>query len=691
MQQSTSTPKSPYGGMINLPLPLHSIERSPMVLKPYYPGKMHALDVTHVTSLCLKVSPALLIRRKSCITSLELIRRNRAERRRALRKAGKSTGMEKTDELDEKDEHIIELSELARRLETNTETGLTYAKYRDNLEKYGPNQLTPPPEKFWLLLLLEHMTGFFSLLLWAAAVLCFVAFGIDNSSQDNLYLGVVLVAVVVLTGIFSYYQDAKSAAVMAGFKNFLPEKCIVVREGDEKQILATDIVPGDLVKITNGMKIPADLRLVIASEMKVDNASLTGESEAQKRDTKPEKKGSQQLEAKNIAFYGTLCVNGGGMGLVIATGDNTTIGTIAKLAADASNREGAQTPINIEIHHFIKIISAVAIFLGILFLILGFILGLDAIDNLVFCIGIIVANVPEGLLATVTVSLTLTAQRMAIKKVLVKNLEAVETLGSTNVIASDKTGTLTQNIMTVQHVWYDGGTKLARGIGEGVADEKAPTYQYVKNCITLCTTATFISEEEEKNGVPFQNRTFQGDASEGALIKYIEPVLRKTGSGILAERKAHPLLYKLPFNSTNKFMLTICNMDQDHEKDHILWMKGAPERIWERCTHIMVEGEVKKKEPYEEEYNHGLFTLMNNGERVLGLCMKVLPAKDYPKEYKYNWDGESGEESNFPYEGFTFIGLTALMDPPRAAVPAAVRSCQTAGVQVIEKSLESTF
>mmetsp|Transcript_19109 Transcript_19109/g.28577 ORF Transcript_19109/g.28577 Transcript_19109/m.28577 type:complete len:1099 (-) Transcript_19109:170-3466(-) len=624
-------------------------------------------------------------------TIIRSVSKKRAEaaRVRALREAGKPVKTKDEDEDEAKnieeqnDEHTLEISAVCEKWLTDAKKGLTYDEYRKKMEEFGQNMLTPPPEKFWLLVLLSHMTGFFSLLLWGAAVLCFIAFGIDNSSQDNLYLGVVLAAVVFLTGIFSYYQDANAAAVMAGFKNFLPEECIVVREGDEKKVVATDIVPGDLVKIVNGMKIPADLRIIACDEMKVNNSSLTGESEPQKREVIVEKKGSQILEAKNIAFYGTLCVNGSGMGLVIATGDNTTIGRIASLAAKASNREDSETPIAKEIHHFIKIISAVAIFLGILFLILGFILGLDALDNIVFCIGIIVANVPEGLLATVTVSLTLTAQRMAIKKVLVKNLESVETLGSTNTIASDKTGTLTQNIMTVQHIWYDGGIKLARGIGNGVVDEKSPSYQYVKNCIALCTTATFISAEEEKNDVPFQNRAFSGDASEGALIKYIEPILRKGGSGILAERKSNPWVFKLPFNSTNKFMFTISKMGEKSESDRVLWMKGAPERIWTRCDTILYEGKIVKKDDYKEAYDKGLFTLMNNGERVLGLCYHTLPAKDFGDDFKYNWDGEKGEKSNFPYQGFTFIGLTALMDPPRAAVPAAVRSCQTAGIQVI--------
>mmetsp|Transcript_5223 Transcript_5223/g.8050 ORF Transcript_5223/g.8050 Transcript_5223/m.8050 type:complete len:1092 (+) Transcript_5223:52-3327(+) len=609
------------------------------------------------------------------------VSRTKAEsiRRKELRKAGKDPkdAKEEEKELDERSEHTQDIDTVCKEFNTDKDKGLTSAEYDKNLERYGKNQLTPPPEKFWVLQLLEHMTGFFSLLLWMASILCFIAFGINPESQDNLYLGVVLAAVVAITGVFSYYQDAKSAAVMAGFKNFLPEKCIVTRDGEAKEVLAENLVPGDLVKIQNGMKIPADIRILKQSEMKVDNASLTGESEAQKRDTAIMKEGSELLEATNMCFYGTLCVNGNGTGIVTATGDHTTIGSIAKLASEAS--EGGETPINREINHFIKIISAVAIFLGVLFFVLGFILGLDALDNVVFAIGIIVANVPEGLLATVTVSLTLTAQRMAQKKVLVKNLEAVETLGSTNVIASDKTGTLTQNIMTLQHFWFDGKQRNAADFMEGKEDRDGKTFSVVKHCLGLCTTASFTDKQEEKDNIPFQARRFSGDASEGAMIKFMEPLLRKDGMRIEEERRKYPAVYKLPFNSTNKFMLHVCDMGSEH----VLWMKGAPERIWQRCDNVLVDGKEQAKEEVEAKYSDGLFRLMNNGERVLALCMKRLDPNMFKPGYEYKWDGEGGVDSNFPHRGYTFIGLAALIDPPRPAVPGAVRSCQTAGIQVI--------
>ena len=190
--------------------------------------------------------------------------------------------------------------------------------------------------------------------------------------------------------------------------------------------------------------------LVVTNEMKVNNASLTGESEDLLR--KPDSKKENIFDSENVAFFGTVCTNGYGMGVVFKTGDETVIGKIANLAQSA---QATETPLSKEIHRFIGIISGVAVFLGVSFFIFGAFYGYDVITNLVFMIGIIVANVPEGLLATVTVSLALTAQRMAHKMVLVKNLESVETLGSTSCICSDKTGTLTQNRMTVSHMYYN--------------------------------------------------------------------------------------------------------------------------------------------------------------------------------------------------------------------------------------------
>ena len=297
------------------------------------------------------------------------------------------------------------------------------------------------------------MIGFFSLLLWVGSALCFIGFFIqvDKEDKSNLYLGIVLALVTFLTGCFSYAQTSKSAEMMAQFENFIPAEATVFRNGAPTQIRAKDIVPGDIVIVKFGENIPCDICLYKTNEMKVNNASLTGESEDIQIDVDLEPV-VNIFETKNVAFFGTQCTAGSGTGICFRTGDATVIGQIANLASSA---EAVETPLAIEIHRFILIISAVAITLGVTFFICGVFYGYELITNIVFAIGIIVANVPEGLLATVTVSLALTAQRMAQKFVLVKNLESVETLGSTSCICSDKTGTLTQNRMTVYHMFFD--------------------------------------------------------------------------------------------------------------------------------------------------------------------------------------------------------------------------------------------
>mmetsp|Transcript_10120 Transcript_10120/g.14103 ORF Transcript_10120/g.14103 Transcript_10120/m.14103 type:complete len:1085 (+) Transcript_10120:183-3437(+) len=569
-------------------------------------------------------------------------------------------------------EHTLEIPEVEKLHSTSIKEGLTDALAAERLARDGPNELSPPPTLPWYIVFLSHMTGFFSLLLWGAALLCFIAYAINPDAVDNLYLGMVLAIVVFLTGCFSYYQDAQADAVMQGFKKLTPTSTIVTRSGKTlSDFPTTDIVVGDVVTIKNGKKIPADVRVFQTQSFKVDNSSMTGEPEPQERFPKADPKGKIPLEATNVAFYGTLCCEGQARGIVIATGDRTVIGRIAKLASEADVNE---TPIAIEIEHFIKIISSVAIVLGVIFLIIGIAKGFDAIDNVVFCIGIIVANVPEGLLATVTVSLTLTAKRMETKKVLVKNLEAVETLGSTSVIASDKTGTLTQNRMTVAHLYYNNKIHNPDEV-----DMKDPTFQILHNIGVNCATAVF---KEMPADEPIKEWPVEGDAGETAFIKYfqsLEPIQKL--------RDQHPRVPDglVPFKSANKFMVSINEQDGDKSKPHILMFKGAPERVWKRCDKILIDGKEVDKKEHIQAFDDNIFRLMDGGERVLGLAYTILDKEKYPADFKYHTSGAE-EDWNFKDEiqtTLTFAGLISLIDPPRAAVPGSVLECQKAGIQVI--------
>ena len=247
-----------------------------------------------------------------------------------------------------------------------------------------------------------------------------------------------------------FLQESQAGAIMESFKKLVPQYATVWRDGHKAEVLTEELTLGDVIEMKGGDRIPADVRILESKGFKVDNSSLTGESEPQVRG--PECTSDNPRETKNLAFFSTNAIEGTAKGMVVSIGDNTVVGRITGLA---SGLDSGMTPIAKELLHFIHIITGIAVFLGISFLIICFAIGKPWDETMVFTIGIIVANVPEGLLITVTLVLTLTAKRMAKQNCLVKNLEGVETLGSTSIICSDKTGTLTQNRMTVAHMWFN--------------------------------------------------------------------------------------------------------------------------------------------------------------------------------------------------------------------------------------------
>ena len=594
---------------------------------------------------------------------------------------GSAFGKKKEQNLDnlkqelELDVHRVPIDELCKRWNTNVKTGLTDAQAKENLEKFGLNRLTPPPTTPEWVKFCQNLFSGFAMLLWIGAILCYIAYGIQASAfeeppDDNLYLGIVLTAVVVVTGVFSYYQESKSSKIMESFKNLVPQHALVRRNGEKITIKAEEIAIGDIVEVKFGDRIPADIRILESRQFKVDNSSLTGESEPQARNH--EFTNENPLETKNLGFFSTNAVEGTAVGMVVSIGDGTVMGRIAGLASGLST---GQTPIAKEIEHFIHLITAVAVFLGVSFFIIAFILGYHWLDAVIFLIGIIVANVPEGLLATVTVCLTLTAKRMASKNCLVKNLEAVETLGSTSTICSDKTGTLTQNRMTVAHMWFDNKIVDADTSedqsGSGF-DKNASGWKILERCASLCNRAEFKGGQEN---VHILKKEVNGDASEAALLKCVE--LSK--GNIVEYRAKNNKVCEIPFNSTNKFQVSIHRLDDPNEDRHLLVMKGAPERILERCTSIVIDGiDRPMTEEWKQAFNQAYMHLGGLGERVLGFCDFMLDAKEYPQGYAFDPD-----EVNFPLDGLRFVGLMSMIDPPRAAVPDAVSKCRSAGIKVI--------
>lgn len=614
-------------------------------------------------------------------------------------------------------QHEWSLEQLYKEYGLNPETGLTSSQVQQQREKFGSNVLTPPKITPEWLRFLNQFANFFAGILMLGSLLCFIAYALDTSDASNLYLGCVLAGVVFISSTFSYYQEAKSSKIMEGFKNMVPKKCKVLRDGHPNVVDAAELVPGDLVEIQEGDQVPADVRVVFAYNMKVDNSSLTGESEAQERfpDLQVEVHGSSAgrkvpaIEAQNLMFYSTILTSGHGKAVVIGTGDNTLMGQIAGLATGTDNQK---TPIQMEVDRFIYMISVAAITIGIVFLSVGLALGINTvIQSLVFAISVIVATVPEGLLCTLTVALALTAKRMHHVNVLVKNLQSVETLGCTTIIASDKTGTLTQNRMTVQHCWYDNAihcTPAAKNKPEfrrqmdGTGPHEAinigteaqswrnfeptnPTFGMLQKIATLCNNSDFILADKNDPDTPpidlpkaMETESFNllaldttGDASESGLLKLVQIL-----NDVRSTRQSRSKLFEIKFNSTNKWQLSIHDLKTDGFKSPVLLMKGAPERVWALCNKICINGNaVPIDAAWNQKFQTSYETLGSLGERVLGFAYKIL---DVPMDFPF----VEKPERNFDMSGLTFAGLFSLMDPPKAGVTEAVSKCRQASVKV---------
>uniref|UniRef100_A0A0N5BKX4 Sodium/potassium-transporting ATPase subunit alpha n=1 Tax=Strongyloides papillosus TaxID=174720 RepID=A0A0N5BKX4_STREA len=563
------------------------------------------------------------------------------------------------------DYHKIPLKEFEKKFETDSFKGLTSQKAAELLKKYGKNQLTPPPQPSKLWEFLKILLGGFNALLWTGSVACVISYIVESQSYeepklDNLYIGGVIAVVTLLTSGYHYYQSQKASNIMESFKKMVPHNATVIRDGNKMVIDAADVVPGDLLEITSGDRVAGDIRIVKAVGLRVDNSSLTGESEPQSRST--EFTNENPLESKNVALFSTSIVEGVGKGLVMLTGDKTIMGRIASLSSQVSS---GKTPIAQDLHNFLKIISYVAITKGIVFFILLMIFNNNLLEAFIFMIAIVVATVPEGIMVTVTICLTLTAKEMAKKHCLVKKLDAVETLGSASTICSDKTGTLTQNRMTVSHIYNN--IKIL---------DTAPTDPQIKGITetnlfrvaSLCSRAFFKHEDEK---TPLLDRGAVGDASEIAILKWCEQNRPNT----IEYRNTLPKVAEIPFNSVNKYQVSI---HKKQDNTFLLVMKGAPEKIFNLCSTIIIDGKIQElTKVHKDKFQNAYDNLGGFGERVLGFCDLELDPFKYPPGYVFDID-----KVNFPLENLRFCGLISMIDPPRPGVPEAVLLCKDAGIRV---------
>ncbi|KGK98552.1 ATPase [Methanococcoides methylutens] len=543
----------------------------------------------------------------------------------------------------------MSLEEFLKRFDADAE-GLTSAEALRRLEVCGKNILENMGSESALKKYLKQFRNFFSILLITGAFLSYTAERLDPG-KGNLYISVALFGVVIINATFTFIQEYQAEQIMASFRQLIPPAARVLRDGTIKEILASELVVGDVIFIEEGDKVPADGRLIEENTLKVDNSSLTGEAEPQLRSlecTHP-----NLLECRNMVFSGTLVLTGNGKAIVYGTSQNTQMGKLATLTEQTTSVE---TPLRKELNTFIKIISVIAIFLGISFFAIGFVIQDLFLLNLIFAIGIIVANVPEGLLPTVTLALSLASKRMAKRNALIKQLESVETLGSTTVICTDKTGTLTQNKMAIHSVTL-GFEHI------DVANGEVPPEILLKVAV-LCNNSRLT---EGPAG-------YKGDPTEGALLMYASKF-----ADINAMREKNARLKEYSFDSLKERMQVIYHSNTDavagnnadtgndvDTDDKESYLKGASEVVVKMCDRILMNGD---EVPITENDRNDLLDMhlkiAERGERVLALAYRRAE-----EEMEYD-------------AGFTFIGFTGAVDPPRPEVKDAINKCHRAGIKVV--------
>ena len=560
----------------------------------------------------------------------------------------------------------LNADEVFKALETSPQ-GLTAEEAARRLEEYGHNEIHKTRGVPLWKKLISHFTHFFAILLWVGGVLSFVA--------DQAALGYAIIAVIFINAIFTFIQEYKAEKATEALRKMLPPMAAVIREGEERQIEAANLVPGDLVVLREGDHISADARLISSAELRTNNSALTGESEPVRRNAYPVlEENLSRTDVLNLVFMGTTVAIGTGRAVVYATGMDTEFG---KIAAMTQSVEEEESPIQLQMKRITKFVAVLALGLGVIFFLLGqYVVKLPFTDNLIFAIGIIVANVPEGLLPTVTLSLAIATQRMAKRNALVKKLSSVETLGSTTVICTDKTGTLTQNEMTVRSLWTPWAEVSVEGVGyapvgdftvagngkgekrKKLSRERVEKLRPILEAAVMCNNSRLVAGEEEG--------TYRiiGDPTEGALV-----VAGKKG-GVHPEEieGVFRRVAELPFDSTRKMMTVIC----EGEAGRVAYCKGAPGAVVERCTHILTEEGVREMRPGDRDRINGVNDrYARSALRVLAMARRELP--EGPAQYEI----ENTERD------LTFLGLAAMMDPPRPEVEEAIRKCRTAGIRVI--------
>ena len=549
--------------------------------------------------------------------------------------------------------HQLESEEVVRLLDVDLQHGLRAEEVRRRQQKFGPNRVSAQRGKSALQrFLLQFHQPLVYILLVAVVVTAILGEYVDSA---------VILGVVLINAIVGFLQESKAGKAIDALAQMVTTETTVRRDGRRQRVASVELVPGDVVLLQSGDRIPADLRLYQVRSLQVDESALTGESLPVHKHADPLALDTVLADRKNLAFAGTLVTYGQAEGVVWATGDRTETGRIATLISEAVE---ISTPLTQKIAQFSRLLLWVILGLAMLTFVVGLWRGQDAVQMFMAAVAIAVGAIPEGLPAALTITLAIGVSRMARRRAIIRQLPAVETLGSTTVICSDKTGTLTENQMTVQEVFAGGRDYLVTGAGyeaEGEVRWEGSRVNLADHpALAECLTAGVLCNDSQlqRDG---GRLVVQGDPTEAALLV----VARKAGLTQETVNGATPRVDMIPFESEHMFRATL----HDRRHGRVIYKVGALERLIERCTDALDhDGRLGLLD--KAAVHRAVERMAAKGLRVLGFARRHVDA------------GHAKLEHHHVSAGLTFLGLQGMIDPPRPEVITAVAQCRSAGIAV---------
>ncbi|CAD5209750.1 unnamed protein product [Bursaphelenchus xylophilus] len=639
--------------------------------------------------------------------------------------------------------------------------GLSSTEARKRLRDGGKNVIKPPKDISNLQLFAKQFLYKFWILLMGAAVLSIITYFIhlyhNNEEPLNLYCALILMCIVVCMSIMSFLQEKKAMRVVSDFKSILPQNSFVIRDCEERQVPAEELVVGDIINIRAGQRVPADARILQSFGLKLEMSAITGEPQPLDFTHEAAARHISVFDARNVAFKGSYCIEGDAIACVIRTGHYTLLGNIASIQGNVVINESL---LQKEIAKFVQLISIIALSMGVIFFLIGIVVA--RFENILFhfvtgFLIIIVANVPQGLPAMVMSQLAIIARRMAKKNVFIKKLDVIDELGATTVVATDKTGTLTENLMILTDLWYnsrhysvhaDIKQPHIKALKITSKQKLEPTLPELLSVMSVCNSASvgsrrsvrkvssiremekvhreklnsvrtkrftvidqsgnesvheptkdmqsqpstekisdnvynFEEEERKKDKRARRKRNdIIGCPSDVALLRYVQQTASVEG----VRQRFHTIL-EIPFNSVRRWQLVVCrcmakpqsaDTKEMEEADQSNWiyitmMKGAPEVILSRSTYTLIDNElVEITDDFRQRCQEAWEYFGNEGRRVIAFAHRHFRDRSHLKFKK----------TEFPDEGLVFLGMCAMMDPPRPETSAAIQQCKEAGIKV---------